>query len=102
MNDINMNSLFNGPLPLLPLRSGIVLPGSVVSLPVGRMRSRALAEEIPLDGIVALAVQKNASQTDPELRDLQEVGVIARVRQKTDRGDRGMLLLVEGLARFRP
>ena len=95
-------SLLDLPLPLLPLRSGIVLPGSVVSLPVGRMRSRALAETVPLDGVVALAVQKNPSQTDPELGDLHEVGVIARVRQKTDRGDRGILLLVEGLARFRP
>jgi ATP-dependent Lon protease len=101
MTDTNIHSLLDQPLPLLPLRSGIVLPGSVVSLPVGRMRSRALAETVPLDGLVALAVQKNPSQTDPDLGDLHEIGVIARVRQKTDRGDRGILLLVEGLARFR-
>ncbi len=94
--------LFEQPLPLLPLRSGIVLPGSVVTLPVGRRRSRALADAVPVDGLIAVAVQKDPALHEPTLEDLHPVGVIARVRQKTERSDRGVLLLVEGLSRFRP
>jgi ATP-dependent Lon protease len=89
-------------LPLLPLRSGIVLPGSVVTLPVGRRRSRALAEAVPVDSLIAVAIQKDPAIHEPGLDDLQPVAVLARVRQKTERGDRGMLLLVEGVSRFRP
>lgn len=37
---------FERPLPLLPLRSGMVLPGAFVSLPIGRRRSRALADAV--------------------------------------------------------
>jgi ATP-dependent Lon protease len=92
---------FAQPLPLLPLRSGIVLPGSVVSLPVGRRRSRALADAVPNDGLVALAIQKDPAMHDPLLQDLHPIGILARVRQKTDRGDRGILILVEGLERIR-
>ncbi|HEY8427198.1 MAG TPA: endopeptidase La [Sandaracinaceae bacterium] len=94
--------LFEQPLPLLPLRSGIVLPGSVVTLPVGRRRSRALAQAVSLDGLIAVGVQRDPSVADPGLEDLHPVGVVARVKQKTDRGERGILLLVEGLVRFRP
>src|SRR5262245_28937862 len=96
----NTNDPFEHSLPLLPLRSGIVLPGSVVTLPVGRRRSRALAEAVPVDGLIAVAVQKDASNQEPGLDDLYPVAVLARVRQKTERGDRGVLLLVEGVSRF--
>ena len=89
------------PLPLLPLRSGMVLPGSVVTLPVGRRRSRALAEAVSVDGRIAIGIQKDPGVQEPELTDLHPVGVIARVRQKTRRGERGVLLLVEGIERVR-
>ena len=95
------NDVIAQPIPLLPLRSGIVLPGSVVTLPVGRRRSRALAEAVPVDGFVAVGVQKDATVNDPALDDLHPVFVLARVRQKSERGDRGILLLVEGVTRFR-
>lgn len=95
------NDVLAQPIPLLPLRSGIVLPGSVVTLPVGRRRSRALAEAVPVDGFVAVGVQKDATVNDPALDDLHPVFVLARVRQKSERGDRGILLLVEGVTRFR-
>ncbi len=96
------SDLFAQPLPLLPLRSGIVLPGSVVTLPVGRRRSRALAQAASPDGLIAVGVQKDPNVSEPSLDDLHPVGVLARVRQKTERGDRGILLLVEGLVRLRP
>ena len=34
------------PFPLLPLRSGVIFPGTTVTIPVGRKRSVALVKEI--------------------------------------------------------
>jgi len=90
------------PLPLLPLRSGMVLPGALVTLPVGRTRSRALVRAVDHDDLVLLAVQKDASVAEPTREDLHDIAVLAQVRQKTERsGGRAALLLVEGIERVR-
>ena len=88
-------------LPLLALRAGMVLPGSHVTLPVGRRRSRALADTVRTDDRIVLGVQKDSAVAEPVLADLHPIGVVARVVQKNDRGRRGILLLVEGLERVR-
>jgi ATP-dependent Lon protease len=93
--------IYDRSLPLLPLRSGLVLPGSFVTLPVGRRRSRALANAMKIDGYLVLGVQKDGTVDEPGLDDLHAVGVLARVKQKNDRGQRGVLLLVEGVERVR-
>ena len=88
-------------LPLLPLRAGMVLPGSHVTLPVGRKRSRALATTVRPDDRILLGVQRDPSVVEPAVADLHPIGVLARVVQANDRGRRGVLLLVEGLERVR-
>jgi ATP-dependent Lon protease len=88
-------------LPLLPLRRGLVLPGSIVTLPVGRRRSRALADAVPVDDRFVIAIQKDGAVDEPGFEDLHPVGVVARVRQKNDAGRRGVILLVEGVERVR-
>lgn len=93
--------VYEHPLPLLALRSGVVLPGSFVTLPVGRRRSRALAEAARVDSRIVLGLQRDASVDEPTLEDLYPMGVVARVKQKNDRGSRGLLLLVEGVERVR-
>ncbi|MGF1468674.1 MAG: endopeptidase La [Sandaracinaceae bacterium] len=92
---------YSTPLPLLPLRHGLVLPGSFVSLPVGRRRSRALAQAVPIDGLVLLAAQHDPKASEPTFEALHRIGVLARVKQKNDRGQRGLILLVEGVERVR-
>ena len=89
------------PLPLLPLRSGMVLPGSLVTLPVGRKRSRALVQAVPQDGLVLLAVQKDSAVAAPTRDDLHDVAVLARIRQSNTRAGRALLVLVEGIERVR-
>jgi len=94
--------ILSGPLPLLPLRHGVVLPGAVVSVPVGRMKSRALADAVAADGLVLLGVQRDPQDNDPPFSSLFEIGVLARLRQKSDRGpQRGLILMVEGIERVR-
>ncbi|MFK7987930.1 MAG: endopeptidase La [Sandaracinaceae bacterium] len=88
-------------LPLLALRTGMVLPGSHVTLPIGRRASRALAATVRPDDRIVLGVQRDPKVVEPSLADLHTIGVTARVVQKNDRGRRGILLLVEGLERVR-
>ena len=91
--------LSEAPLPLLPLRHGVVLPGAVTSLPVGRPKSRALAEAMSAGDHLVLSVQRDPNLIDPELRDMHGIGVLVWVRQKQDRGSRGQVLVVEALGR---
>jgi ATP-dependent Lon protease len=86
-------------LPLLPLRTGLVLPGRTLSIPVGRVRSRALVEAVEPGHFVVLAAQKDPTLDDPTVADLHPMAVLAVVKDKAERGRRGMLILVEAVQR---
>lgn len=88
-------------LPLLPLRNGVLFPGTVITIPVGRSRSVALVESlVPGESIIGVAVQRDAKVRDPAIADLQPLGTYARVRQITRAGERSYHIVAEGLSRF--
>ncbi|MDC0721862.1 endopeptidase La [Nannocystis bainbridge] len=87
-------------IPLLPLRNGVLFPGTVITVPVGRARSIAMIEAVGQDAIVGIAVQRDARMVDPELADLQPIGTYARVRQVRRTGERNYQVVLEGLGRF--
>ncbi|MBX7194150.1 MAG: endopeptidase La [Sandaracinaceae bacterium] len=87
------------PLPLLPLRHGVVLPSRTTTIPVGRPRSRALASALSPGDLVILAVQRDPAIEDPALVDLHSIATLARVTERTDRGARGVVLVVDALSR---
>ena len=87
--------------PLLPLRNGVLFPGTVITIPVGRPSSVALVESlVPERSVIGVAVQRDARMNDPELADLQPIATFARVRQVTRAGDRSYPVVAEGLGRF--
>ena len=88
-------------LPLLPLRLGVPLPGRVSTFPVGRERSVALARALEEGDLLVLGAQHDRSVSVPGIADLRPIGVRAQVRKISDRGKRGMLMVVEGLERVR-
>jgi ATP-dependent Lon protease len=88
-------------LPLLPLRHGVVLPGRQTTIPVGRPRSRTLAESLSSGDLVVLAVQRDPALEDPALVDLHPIATLARVLERTDRGARGIVLVVETMQRVK-
>ena len=87
-------------VPLLPLRNGVLFPGTVITVPVGRARSISMIEDLGPNAIIGIAVQRDARMVDPELADLQPVGTYARVRQIRRTGDRNFQVVLEGLTRF--
>ncbi len=87
-------------LPLLPLRRGVILPGMVTPIPVGRERSQSMVGSLEAGDRVVLAVQFDAKVEDPAIADLHPIAVVAEVKDTKTQGDRSVLL-AEALERVR-
>ncbi|MBE6890236.1 MAG: endopeptidase La [Ruminococcaceae bacterium] len=87
-------------LPAISLRGLVVFPSMVLHFDVGRERSvNALKAATEGDGHIFLVAQKDASNADPEIDELYEIGVVAEVRQLLTTPDGSTRVLVEGLYR---
>jgi ATP-dependent Lon protease len=86
-------------LPLLPLRHGVLFPGTVISVPVGRARSVALVEGLAEGDAVAVAVQRDPSVEDPGIAELFPIATRAIVRKKVKVRARRFQLVLEGVGR---
>jgi ATP-dependent Lon protease len=67
------------PFALLPLRSGVLFPGTVITLPIGRERSVALAGALHKGDVIGVATQRDPAAGDPAEADLYPFGSFARV-----------------------
>ena len=88
-------------LVLLPLRRGVLLPGAVLPVPVGRPRSLAAFDSLKAGDEVAVAVQLDAEVSDPMLQDLHRVATRARIHRIQRREDGRLSVVLEGLHRVR-
>jgi ATP-dependent Lon protease len=87
--------------PLLPLRRGVLLPGTTLSVPIGRKRSVALVESLHVGDVVGVVVQRDPAIEEPVFADVHGVGVYARVDKiARARDGRSFRLVLEGLERF--
>lgn len=88
--------------PLLPLRDVVVYPQIVQPLFVGRPKSiKALEVAMASDKQVLLVAQKNASEDEPGIDDLFQIGTVATILQLIRLPDGTVKVLVEGLDRAR-
>ena len=84
-------------LPLLPLRDVVVYPHMVLPLFVGRKRSIEALEHAMLDNKqVLLVAQRNASEDQPGVDDLYQVGTVSNILQLLKLPDGTIKVLVEG------
>ncbi|HRE88008.1 MAG TPA: endopeptidase La [Myxococcota bacterium] len=89
------------PFPLLPLRNGVLFPGTVTTLAVGRPQSLAILRQVkPGQTVIGVAVQKDSRIADPSFDDLHPVGTFARVVGIQRHGDNAVMLSLQGLSRF--
>lgn len=87
-------------LPAISLRGLVVFPSMVLHFDVGRERSvNALKAATEDDGYIFLVAQKDPANTDPEMNELYDIGVVAEVRQLLTTPDGSTRVLVEGLYR---
>jgi ATP-dependent Lon protease len=88
--------------PVLPLRDIVVFPHMIVPLFVGRDKSVSALESVMHDDKqVLLLSQKNASDDDPTVDEIYEVGTVATVLQLLKLPDGTVKVLVEGVKRAR-
>jgi ATP-dependent Lon protease len=91
----NENQLY----PVVPIRDGIVFPGTEMILTFGRQRSVSAIEAAQTSGKrVVLAMQRNANVNDPTPTDLYSIGTMAEVVQMM-KNDGEINALVRGITK---
>lgn len=85
-------------LPVLPLRRGVIFPGGVVTLPVGRRRSLKLVRDLEVGSLVVILPQKSSQTEQPEAVDLHAYGTLASV-EKIVRRNGYVQLMIQGQTR---
>ena len=98
-----MNETMNiGTMPILALRGLVVFPEQTVHFEVGRLKSvLALEEAMRKDQTLLLMPQRDISKDDPELKDLYNMGTVAKVKQILRGQGETIRVLVSGLYRAR-
>lgn len=94
------------PLPkeigILPIRSAVAYPGTVMPLAIGRERSKRLISDVaPQDTIFGLVAQKNPDIEDPKPEELYTVGTAASVLKVIRMPHGSVNIVVHGIMRFR-
>src|SRR5213083_1184180 len=88
-------------LSILPLRSFVVFPGTILPLTVGRAASiKLLDETLPQTKIIGLLTQRDETKEDPQPQDLYSVGTAAIVLKLIRQSDDHLIIVVQGLRRF--
>jgi ATP-dependent Lon protease len=88
------------PFALLPLRTGVIFPGTRVTLPIGRERSLALVQTLKAGDVIGVALQREGRTVDPKQADLHDIGTFARVHQIARVGTAEYRVVLEGLGRM--
>ena len=88
-------------LSILPVRSFVVFPGTIVPLNVQRPASiKLLDETLPLTKVIGLLTQRDEKKEDPEPQDLYYVGTAALVLKLLRQAEDHVVVLAQGLRRF--
>ncbi len=91
----NLNQI----LPVVPIRDGIVFPGTEMILTFGRQRSVAAIEAAQNSGKrVVLVMQRNPNINDPTPSDLNQIGTVGEIVQMM-RNEGEINALVRGIAK---
>ena len=88
-------------ISLLPLRNTVLFPGVVLPITVGRDKSiRAVNDAYKTDKLIGVIAQKDSSIEDPETKDLESVGTIAKIIKLIKMPDGGTTVIIQGKSRF--
>jgi len=98
---LESTSAYTNEIPVLPLRDVVVYPHMVIPLFVGREKSIKALEHAMAAGSkhILLVAQKEATQDNPEIKDLYTVGAVSTILQLLKLPDGTVKVLVEGFRR---
>src|SRR5688500_15021512 len=88
-------------IPLLPLRNTVLFPGVVLPITVGRDKSiKAVNDAYKTDKLIGVVAQKDSNVEDPEIKDLEKVGTVAKIVKLIKMPDGGTTIIIQGKSRF--
>lgn len=88
-------------LNLLPLRNTVLFPGVVLPITVGRDKSiKAVNEAYRGEKLIGVVAQKDSNVEDPQAKDLEEIGTVARIIKQIQMPDGGTTIIIQGKSRF--
>jgi ATP-dependent Lon protease len=93
---------FPSEIPIIPLRNTVVFPVLTIPLTVGREKSLAALDEALLQNkIIGIITQRDPETEDPDVGDLYDIGVIAKILKLIKLPDGSQNIVVQGFTRFR-
>ena len=88
-------------IPLLPLRNTVLFPGVVLPITVGRDKSiKAVNDAYKADKLIGVVAQKDSAIEDPETKDLEQIGTVARIVKQIKMPDGGTTIIIQGKSRI--
>ena len=88
-------------IALLPLRNTVLFPGVVLPITVGRDKSiKAVNDAYKTDKLIGVIAQKDSNVEDPEIKDLEKVGTVAKIVKMIKMPDGGTTIIIQGKSRF--
>src|SRR5205809_1399648 len=89
-------------LSILPVRSFVVFPGTVIPLNVQRSASLKLLDDtLPRTKVIGLLTQRDETKEDPLPHDLYSIGTAALVLKLVRQSEDNVLVIVQGFGVFR-
>lgn len=88
-------------LSILPVRSLVVFPGTVLPLTIERPASiKLLDETLSYSKVIGMLTQRDDAKEEPQPEDLYSVGIAAIVLKLLRQADDRIIIVVHGLRRF--
>ncbi len=88
-------------IALLPLRNTVLFPGVVLPITVGRDKSiKAVNDAYKGDKLIGVIAQKDSQVEDPMVKDLEQIGTIAKIVKLIKMPDGGTTVIIQGKSRF--
>ncbi len=89
-------------LPILPLRNTVLFPGVVIPITAGRDKSIKLLNEANNGNkTIGVVSQKEEGVENPSLKDINKVGVVARILRVLKMPDGNTTVILQGKKRFK-
>jgi ATP-dependent Lon protease len=88
-------------LPLLPLKNTTLFPGVVIPITISRDKSiKAIREAYAGDKLIGVVSQIDSAIEDPEYKDLNTIGTVARIMKTLKMPDGSTTAIIQGKVRF--
>ncbi|MGY5851711.1 endopeptidase La [Salegentibacter sp. F14] len=89
-------------LPILPLRNTVLFPGVVIPITAGRDASIKLINQANNDSkIIGVVSQKDEEVENPTAKDINRIGVVARILRVLKMPDGNTTVIIQGKKRFK-